>query len=479
VTLNVPISAYDFNAGALYSKRDIKSAQEITIAATQQVQLRSIRRQRSFRRNDFSRVNSEDYRWREGLVYMERIEQLSSELKSVMQRRGFDLKHVLGSGAFGTVYCATQKSLERTVAIKVFDKVLTQTEANIQHFQREALLLSRLAHPNIPYVLTSGKAKVGDKDLPYMVLQHIEGETLHALRMKQSNGRLDTARAVSIVSQVLLALDSAHQEKIIHRDMAPENILVNETAAYLIDFSIGFSLNEALGLQRPTLTNDKVGRHDYASPEQVRDSRSVTHLTDIYSTGIVLFEMLSGHPRMNPLTLDTDLAHVSTELRNVLRAACAKEPNERYQSAKAFLEALRPPAGQSWSFANEPKNAICRNLKCRKAARSNYGYLRGPRIVESCLDEYCNSCGERLYKQCSKCRHSLPEDLRQALVVGGKNSDALEAHCGRCGQLIFRTPTCQSCGSLLRDQDMGSDTEKNGCTKCRSKRKIDDDDIPF
>lgn len=410
---------------------------------------------------------------------MERVEQIPDELKSAMGKLGFDLNRVLGSGAFGTVYSATQRSLERVVAIKVFDKTLNSNPANMQRFQREALLLARLTHPHIPYVLTRGRVQLGAKNIPYMVLQHIEGVTLFDLLTKQLNARVAPGKAVSIISQVLLALESAHQREIIHRDVSPENILVNEATAYLIDFSIGFSLNEALGLERPTLTNDKVGRYEYASPEQRRDSKSVTHLTDIYSAGIVLFEMLTGHPRMSPSNLDTDLAHVSAELRNVLRVACANEPGERYQSARGFFDALRPTDGQIWEIATDPTNAICRNLKCRRATRSQRGYFRGPRIFEKCTDEFCNGCGERLYKKCGQCRGSLPDGLQQALVVQGKGSDALELHCGRCGQVIFRTPTCQACGSLLKEVDMNSDTGKNGCTKCAKPKFDDDDDIPF
>ena len=170
---------------------------------------------------------------------------------SALSSRGFDLEERIGRGAFGTVYKANQRSLGRPVAVKFFDSPFMQQPINRKRFEREALLLARIQHPSVPYVITQGTLK-DESNTPYSVMHFIPGEGLD--RVVQRDGRFQANRAVDVMLDVLDALETVHERGIVHRDVKPNNIMIEKARTWLIDFSIGIAIAAIPGLSRPTAT---------------------------------------------------------------------------------------------------------------------------------------------------------------------------------------------------------------------------------
>jgi serine/threonine protein kinase len=402
-----------------------------------------------------------------------------SEVCEVLKRQGFTIERKMGSGAFGSVYRARQNSLGRPVAVKVFDGPALRIPDNRVRLQREAPLLAKLSHPSIPYVITQGEAVAASGKIQYFVMQLVEGKPLN--EVIAAKRRLEAQPAITIARHVLSAVDHAHRSNVLHRDIAPDNILVGDEVTYLIDFSVGVSLDEDADA-RPTVTGVRIGRADYAPPEQRKDAKSVNRASDIYSVGIVLFEMLAGHPRLRIEHLAEDLRHVSPELCTILRKACASEHSERYGSASLFRNALDTLTLNTSPLA-EPTVSLCPNKNCADACWSQNEYFKGPHIEETAY-AHCQRTGTRFMKRCEGCGAPLRGDLKAYLYTAKSQHDTLTAFCASCGHLIFETPTCQKCGSLLKSADMDKDTNSTGCTKCRRKETRvtgfpTADDIPF
>jgi CheY-like chemotaxis protein len=265
---------------------------------------------------------------------------------------GHRIDAVLGSGAMGTVFRATDYALERTVALKVITPAKARDSVFRARFRRECRLAAAIDHPHVIEVFHAGQ----ERGLLYLTMRYVDGpdlgETLAA------GSRLEPARAVSIVGQIAGALDAAHAQGLVHRDVKPENILLATVSgrehAYLTDFGIArHALEEHL-----TGTGVALGTVDYVAPEQARGA-DVDGRADVYSLGCVLFQMLTGtvpfdranaleklwahvhDPAPKILTVDPGLPR---GLEPVLDHALAKDPADRQQSAgglaRAALEAL-------------------------------------------------------------------------------------------------------------------------------------------
>lgn len=255
-----------------------------------------------------------------------------------LRRRGFVLEEWIGGGAYGNVYRAEQSSLRRPVAVKFFDNRFTRGDANRKRFEREAQLLARVQHPSIPYVITCGTiASPPGSDVPFTVMQYVSGPSLeHRL----ASGKIDIGLIYRVMRDVLSALDCAHQRDVVHRDVKPDNIVLSDHGIFLLDFSIGICVTREPGLTRATNAGEKVGTTNYAAPEQLEDSSAVDTRADIYSAGVVLAEMLGARPRLKLDTLDTEITHVPSVLRNIIRHAAADCPDSRFQRAANFLADL-------------------------------------------------------------------------------------------------------------------------------------------
>jgi serine/threonine-protein kinase len=248
----------------------------------------------------------------------------------------YRLEALVGAGGFGSVYRARDHKTGETVAVKVLDERLARDPAYTKRFHREALIARSLRSPHVVKVFSSGS----DDGVHYLVMEFIYGMSLRGILDR--DGALDPGDAVAVASDIAEALAEAHAHGISHRDIKPDNIFVSSDVVKVGDF--GIATAETLA---PT-TVYGLGTPLYESPEQVRgettDARS-----DIYSLGVVLFEMLEGHPPFSGHQLAVMDAHLHQEpllertpsgVANVVRRCLAKSPDDRYQTAADLLADL-------------------------------------------------------------------------------------------------------------------------------------------
>lgn len=352
----------------------------------------------------------------------------------------YQLGDRIGSGASGVVYRAHDQALGRTVAVKTAHPPTGPgDDRRLGRFRHEVKLLSLVQHPGIPYVLAAGEAS----GVPYLVMQYIEGESLLE-RFKQTP-RLGSQAACRITLRVLRALAHAHARNIVHRDVKPENILLSsDDEAYLIDFSIGVSLKHVPGLTRLTGDGLVPGTVDYLAPE-VRDDARWDHRVDVYSTGVVLYESLVGR-RCTPATLPQDLVSVPAPLAQVLAKACALDPEERFENAGAFADALVPLVFAA-PAAGAPGVAVCRNVTC-PGARWTPRYQ--PPLFKDATLPYCPECGQQLVYPCTRC---------------GQRYEGSRC-CPGCELEVYREPLCLRCNAPLGVDEAQRDTAASGCSAC-------------
>ena len=254
--------------------------------------------------------------------------------------KGYELVDELGAGGFGVVYRAHQALLKRDVAIKFILPIHANKPDFVRRFETEAELIARLEHPHIVPIYDYWR----DPDGAYIVMRYIQGANL---RQKLTDDPLSEDQSVRIVEQIASALHFAHRHLVVHRDLKPENILIdNDGNAYLLDFGIAKDLAVA---QDPN--NDIGGTLMYAAPEQLTGD-PITAKVDLYSLGLLVYEMLTGnlpHKRTTPhaikqLQMDQDLPEDSTipkPIMEILRQATHSDPDQRFDSAMDFAEALR------------------------------------------------------------------------------------------------------------------------------------------
>ncbi|MET3575246.1 Stk1 family PASTA domain-containing Ser/Thr kinase [Bhargavaea ullalensis] len=258
----------------------------------------------------------------------------------------YEVLGLLGGGGMSTVYLARDMILDRPVAIKILRYDLADEEELRKRFHREALSATSLIHPNIVNIYDVGE----DGDLHYLVMEYVEGQTLK--EYIQEKAPLPAARAVDIMMQLCEGISAAHLHGIIHRDIKPQNILMDlDGNVKLTDFGIAMALS-ATALTR---TNSVMGTVHYLSPEQARGGIA-TKRSDLYSLGIVLYEMLTGKlPFSGESPVSIALKHLQEEtppvrderpdipqsLENVILKATAKDAAHRYPSAEAMLKDLR------------------------------------------------------------------------------------------------------------------------------------------
>src|SRR5205085_8558522 len=197
----------------------------------------------------------------------------------------YKLEARIGAGGMSTVYRALDETLQRKVAIKLMNLEFANDSDQLERFRREARAVAQLNHPHIVGVIDAGE----DDGAPFIVFEFVDGETLKE-RIRR-NGRLAIPEAIAYAIEIARALGAAHAQGIVHRDVKPQNVLIDEEgAAKVTDFGIARSLDEE-GL---TAEGRVLGTTDYVSPEQALGHDIASGQCDIYSLGIVLFEMLTG-----------------------------------------------------------------------------------------------------------------------------------------------------------------------------------------
>jgi len=232
----------------------------------------------------------------------------------------------LSQGGMGCVFKARQKNLDRMVALKV---VLSTEETNNiaqpDRFLREARTLAKLSHSNIVPVFDIGKT---DRFI-YLVMEFIEGDNLRGL-MKRSV--LSIQSVLRIISQTCLALEYAHTKGVVHRDIKPENILINrEGVVKIVDFGLAKISAETRNESNLTGTQQIMGTPNYMSPEQIECTREVDHRSDIYSLGVVFYELLTGELPIGHFEAPSAILGNHAPLDPVVLKALQKRPEQRYQ----------------------------------------------------------------------------------------------------------------------------------------------------
>lgn len=265
----------------------------------------------------------------------------------------FELRELIGRGGFGDVYAARDRRLDRDVAVKALRHDLFPTRMVLERFQREARAVAKLRHPNILPVYAVGEGE----GLAFMIMPLIHGESLAAAL--ERNGALPPEEAVRISTEVARALDAAHRLGIIHRDVKPDNILLegDERHVLLGDFGIAKALESENDV---TGTGLIVGSPQYMSPEQASGERDLDIRSDVYALGAVTYEMLSGHPpyeaptyqqllvrqfTSDPTSLSALAPAVDPAVSSVVMRSLARERSDRWSSAGAFASALHLARG--------------------------------------------------------------------------------------------------------------------------------------
>ena len=257
----------------------------------------------------------------------------------------YEIVKSIGEGGMANVYLANDTILDRKVAIKVLRGDLSQDDKFIRRFQREALSVSNLSHPNIVEVYD-----VGEEDgNHYIVMEYIEGKTLKQLLKKRES--LTLTEVIDIMTQLSDGISHAHESYIIHRDIKPQNIMIEDDGRIKItDFGIAMALNAT----QLTQTNSVMGSVHYLPPEQA-SGKSATVKSDIYSLGILMYELLTGNvPFKGDNAVEIALKHMKDKIpsirkqdpsipqsvENIILKATAKNPRNRYDSAKEMHEDL-------------------------------------------------------------------------------------------------------------------------------------------
>ena len=252
----------------------------------------------------------------------------------------------IGEGGMANVYLAYDTILDRNVAVKVLRGDLATDEKFVRRFQREALSASSLSHPNIVEVYDVGE----DNGLYYIVMEYIEGKHLKQLLKKR--GSLTVREVVDIMMQITDGMSAAHDSYIIHRDIKPQNIMILENGLIKItDFGIAMALNAT----QLTQTNSVMGSVHYLPPEQAC-GKTATIQSDVYSMGILMFELLTGSvPFKGDNAVEIALKHIKesipyvkdindsipTSVANIVKRATAKNLKNRYQDAREMHEDLK------------------------------------------------------------------------------------------------------------------------------------------
>ncbi len=272
----------------------------------------------------------------------------------------YELEELVGTGGMSSVFRAHDRQLDRRVAIKILHEHYAQDPEYLERFRREARAVARLSHPNIVTVIDRGD----DGGRQYIVFEYVDGENLKELVVR--SGRLPVRQALELALAIADGLSFAHQHGLVHRDVKPQNILLNsEGEVKVTDFGIARSLHVDHGV---TQTGTVLGTGEYLSPEQA-SGKQVSPATDVYSLGVVLWELLAGdvpftgdnfvavalrHVNEPPPHLRQRRTDVSPRLDAAVQRALAKDPASRFPSMAAFAKELRACLAEPEGTASPP-----------------------------------------------------------------------------------------------------------------------------
>lgn len=286
-----------------------------------------------------------------------------------------EILQLLGQGGMGAVYKARQVGLDRLVAVKILPPEISRDPSFAERFTREARALARLSHPNIVAVYDFGRttpvadapgSTSRDRSLFYIVMEFVDGANLRQVIREKAT---TPPQALALVPQICEALQFAHDEGIVHRDIKPENILVDKRGRVKI---ADFGLAKMLGVDQTegtlTGTHQVMGTIRYMAPEQLEGLHDVDHRADIYSLGVVFYELLTGELPIGRFAPPSKKVQIDVRLDEVVLRALEKEPEQRWQQASQVKTELTSIAGSSGrAMLDESQQVVARPRFSRRA----------------------------------------------------------------------------------------------------------------
>jgi serine/threonine-protein kinase len=292
-------------------------------------------------------------------VDAEVLERVDDPLEGQTLAGKYLVEDLIKRGGMGAVYRGKHVMMDKTVAIKVLRPALAGDDIVVKRFSREAKAASRISHPHAVSVTDFGEAENG---VVFLVMEYLDGRTLKDII--RSEGPMPLTRVVEIIRQVSGALDAAHQQGVIHRDLKSDNVMLSQTNggdwAKVLDFGIA-KIQQAEGARDNDITaaNLVIGTPQYMSPEQCSQAGPLDARSDVYSLGVILFEMLTGHVPFTgesptvimmkqvgdepPSVIETR-PELPASIDNLIKKALAKQPIDRFQTAGELSEALSQAA---------------------------------------------------------------------------------------------------------------------------------------
>jgi serine/threonine protein kinase/tetratricopeptide (TPR) repeat protein len=301
-----------------------------------------------------------------------------------------EILELIGQGGMGAVYKARQPALDRFVALKILAPRSAAADLDFAgRFTREARALAKLSHPNIVGVYDFGRAelplgqdaqqRVPTTPVHYFIMEYVDGPNL---RQVEQAGKLPPREALEIIPQICAALQFAHDEGIVHRDIKPENILLDKKGRVKIaDFGLAKILGQEPKDFRLTGARDIMGTPHYMAPEQVEKPQTVDHRADIYSLGVVFYEMLTGELPLGKFQPPSQKVQVDVRLDEVVLRSLAKEPELRYQNVseiKTRVETIASTNAPAAAPAMSAGEILARDytLNIRSCLRRGWALVR-------------------------------------------------------------------------------------------------------
>ena len=270
-----------------------------------------------------------------------------------------EIYNLLGHGGMGAVYRARQRGLDRIVALKILPFHLSRDSGFAERFAREARALARLNHPNIVDVYDLGQAG----QIYYFLMEFVDGVNLRQMVEAHS---LTPRETLALMSQICEAMEYAHGEGIVHRDLKPENILVDQKGRVKIaDFGLSKLLGTEIGGAQLTQPGHVLGTMHYMAPEQFENPLAADHRADIYSLGVVLYEMLTGELPLGRFALPSQKAAVDARLDELVLHTLEREPARRFQQASELRYAVATIAGVATRLSPEVSRKLSFEYRSR------------------------------------------------------------------------------------------------------------------
>jgi hypothetical protein len=272
-------------------------------------------------------------------------QEITKELRAAFPQ--LEILEWLGAGGMGRVFKARQPSLDRLVALKILPPEQSRDPEWAERFTREARALARLNHPHIVHVHDFGSVVIGLQQQPYLLMEYVDGVNL---RQAMQSGSLTSREALSIIPRLCDALQYAHEHDVLHRDIKPENILIDtEGRVKIADFGLAKLRDEVQPDFSLTQSGARLGTLAYMAPEQVERPQDVDHRADIYSLGVVFYEMLTGELPLGRFPTPSECNGSDPRLDSVVMRTLEKLREKRFQNASDMKSGLEDASRRSMS----------------------------------------------------------------------------------------------------------------------------------